>query len=159
MFVLTAITLLSAQKYEDFSLPDINNNEVKLSEHIGKGIVILDFWATWCQPCVKLLPEMDKIHQEFEDVTVIAINVDNPRLVNKAKGQVRSQKYSFVTLFDTNQTVMKKYRVSSIPQTFVYDTEGKVIYEHSGYTKGDETKLREIILANRKKIEQQVEEE
>jgi len=138
---------LLAQQVNDFTLTDANNNEVKLSDHLGKGIVILDFWATWCQPCMKLLPEMDKIQSEFEDVTILAINVDTPRLLNKAKAQVRSQKYSFLTLFDTNQTVMKRFQVTTIPHTFILDSTGKILFEHTGYSKGDEVELREKILS------------
>lgn len=147
---LLTFSMLQGKQFNDFTLPDIDNNEVRLADLVGEGIIILDFWATWCQPCMRLMPELDKINQDYEEVQIIGVNVDNPRSMNRAKSLVRSNRYSFQTLYDTNQDVMKKYQVTSIPHTIMIDREGKVVYEHIGYQRGDEKELRE-------KIEEQLE--
>ena len=139
MFLFTA--LLNSEPVQPFSLPDINNENVNISEFMGDNLIVLDFWASWCAPCMRLLPELDKIDQDFDNVKVITISIDNPRSVSRAKSLIRSQRYNFLTLFDTDQEIMKRFQVTSVPHTFLIDMEGKVVYEHTGYTRGDEEKL------------------
>ncbi|MBW6515177.1 MAG: TlpA family protein disulfide reductase [Candidatus Cloacimonetes bacterium] len=139
--ILMLFGVLNSEPIRNFTLPDVNNQNVNIADHIGKGLIVIDFWASWCAPCMQLLPEIEKIHREYEDVKVITINIDRPRDVNKAKSLLRSQKYTFTTLFDTNQDVMKQFNVSSIPHTFLISLDGEIVYEHIGYTRGDEAKL------------------
>lgn len=136
------VFMLSSETVQDFSLPDINNNNVSFSDHLGEGLIILDFWASWCAPCMRLLPELDKIHSDYDNVTVITISIDNPRSVNRAKSLIRSQRYSFITLFDTNHEIMKRFQVTTVPHTFLISPSGAVLYEHTGYTRGDEESLK-----------------
>lgn len=145
MLLLMMTISLQSEAVRDFTLPDMNNQNVTLSSFLDKGPVILDFWASWCAPCMRLLPELEKIHAEYDNVTVVAVNIDNPRSVNRAKSHIRSQKHTFVTLFDTNQEVMKQFQVTSIPHTFLLNENGVIVYEHTGYTRGDEEELREEV--------------
>ena len=138
-------TFLYSGSIRDFTLPDINNQQVKLSSLTGDNIVVLDFWASWCVPCTRLMPELEKIHKDFENVTVVTVSIDNPRALNRAKSMIRSQGYSFISLFDTNQDVMKQYQVTTVPHTFILDRDGTIVYEHTGYTRGDEKGLIEKI--------------
>ena len=147
--VIIMISILDGSPIQEFSLPDVNNQNVNISDYIGQTLFVLDFWASWCSPCMLFMPELEKIHNEYDDVTVITINVDNPRSVNRAKSLLRSQRYSFVTLFDTNQDIMKRYQVTSIPHTFLVNLAGEIVYEHVGYTRGDETKLKAEIEKHR----------
>ncbi len=136
----------SIDTVRNFSLPDINDREVSLYDYVGEEVVIMDFWASWCAPCMRLMPELDKIHNEHEGVTVIAISIDNPRSINRAKSMIRSQNYSMVALFDTNQEIAQRFQVTSVPHTFVIGYDGEIIYEHTGYSRGDEEELLEKVL-------------
>ena len=139
--LLFVFTQLNGQPVQNFTLPDINNQNISIADHLGKNLIVLDFWASWCAPCMLLLPELEKIEQAYDKVSVISVSIDNPRSVSRAKSLLRSQRYSFLTLFDTNQDVMKQFQVTTVPHTFLLNQAGEVVYEHSGYTRGDEAKL------------------
>jgi len=157
--ILFTTSLLNSEPVLDFSLPDVNNQSFKLSDHIGEKVIVIDFWASWCAPCMRLLPELDKIDQAHEDVIVIAINVDNPRSVNRAKSLIRSQKYSLITLYDTNQEIMNRFQVTTIPHTLLLNFDGEIVYEHNGYTRGDENELLKEIEQELSKQESEIKQQ
>ncbi len=159
--IIVLISLLNSEPIQEFSLPDINNQSFSIANHLGEKMIVIDFWASWCAPCMRLLPELDKIDQTYEDVMVIAVSVDNPRSVNRAKSLIRSHKYSFVTLYDTNQEIMNRFQVTTVPHTFLINLDGEIVYEHTGYTRGDEEKLLDRIEQEltQKQVEPEVREQ
>jgi thiol-disulfide isomerase/thioredoxin len=117
-----------------FALPKITANgalgdRVSLADVRGK-IVILDFWATWCQPCLKAMPRLEAFQQKHAtDVVVIAINIDDPaeaRLVFDEAG------YKAITLLMGDQATSDRYDVGVIPHTVVIDRQGVVRAVHRG---------------------------
>ena len=88
LFILTAAFFFlavpaSAQKAIDFALRDLDGNTVRLSDHIGEKVILVDFWATWCVPCVKELPHFQRFHETYADkgLLILAITVDGPETV------------------------------------------------------------------------------
>jgi len=71
--IIVLISLLNSEPIQEFSLPDINNQSFSIANHLGEKMIVIDFWASWCAPCMRLLPELDKIDQTYEDVMVIAV--------------------------------------------------------------------------------------
>ena len=61
--LLFVFTQLNGQPVQNFTLPDINNQNISIADHLGKNLIVLDFWASWCAPCMLLLPELEKIEQ------------------------------------------------------------------------------------------------
>ncbi len=140
-----SFNLSALEKAPDFKLENMKGKQVKLSKFLEEGLVILDFWATWCVPCKKALPELSRIHEEYDSVNVVTICTDKPRKIDKAKAYVKSNKYKFKTLFDTNKKVTNLYKVTNIPRTFLIAPDGTILYDHLGYNKGDEKHLEEEI--------------
>ncbi len=132
----------------DFSLPDLSQKTVTLSSLLDKGPVVLDFWATWCGPCVRELPRIQELHEEFGDgnVTFVGICDDGPKTLSRVKPFVRGRKLTFTILLDTENEVMRKYKISNLPYTCIVDTSGAIAYGHLGYKPGDEKELREKLL-------------
>jgi peroxiredoxin len=132
-------------KAADFSLKDLKGETVKLSDLYGKGPIIINFWATWCKPCIKELPHLDKIQKDYKEkgVEVLAISEDSPWSVSKVKSFVAGNKYTFTVLLDTNGKVMRKYGLLGTPYTLIISSEGEVVFKHFGYRPGDEVSLRE----------------
>lgn len=115
----------------DFELELLDGEKFRLSEQGGK-VIILDFWATWCGPCRKSLPLVDRLAKEFRSkgVELYAINVgEKPE---EATSMLSKLNLRMNVPLDRDSAVSGKYLVSSIPRTVVIDREGKVIALFSG---------------------------
>ena len=113
----------------DFGVLDAEGNEVRLSDYIGKPIV-LNFWASWCPPCKSEMPEFDHVYQEMgADVLFMMVDlVDGQReTVETGAAYVREQGFSFPVFYDTKGEAGYAYGVSSIPTTIFIDSEGWII--------------------------------
>lgn len=132
----------------DFSLKNLSGQTVSLSDLLDEGPVLLDFWATWCGPCIKELPFIQNLHEEFSDsgITIVGISEDGTKTVSKVKPFIKTRRYTFPVLLDTNQQVMRMFKISSIPYVCIIDTSGELFYSHIGYKPGDEKELRKKIL-------------
>ncbi|RLC47185.1 MAG: hypothetical protein DRI23_11615 [Candidatus Cloacimonadota bacterium] len=144
--VLLAIQLAAAEKAGDFKLENIEGKQVKLSDFQKEGLVILDFWATWCVPCKNSLPKLNELHKKYDNVNVVTICTDKPRKKSEAISHVKSNKFKFHTLFDSKKVVQKQFNVTNIPFSLIIDQDGTILYEHTGYQRGDEKHYEEIII-------------
>jgi len=123
----------------DFTLEDLDGNKVSLSDYKGK-IVILDFWATWCHPCVEELPHIQKLHEKFkeEEIVVLTINMDWEK--EKVRSFMEKHEYTFKVLLCTDE-VRKAYGVTGIPSVFVIDKQGMIQANYVGYGEDIEQKI------------------
>lgn len=103
----------------------LDGTKFKLADHKSK-IVILDFWASWCGPCLQAMPLVDKVAHEFADqgVELIAINLEETP--EKVKAALERLKLKTTVALDQNGRVAERYGVTSIPQTVIINREGKV---------------------------------
>ena len=131
----------------DFVLPDLKGKNFKLYENLEKGPVVINFWATWCAPCIEEMKKVKKLHKEYSQkgVQFLAISVDDPKTVGRVKSFVKSHRYPFKILLDTNSEVLKLLQGTVPPYTVVLNKKGEIVYTHVGYRKGDEKKLKEQI--------------
>jgi len=116
----------SGDRAPAFALPAIEQGgalgrKVTLASETGK-IVVLDFWATWCKPCLASLPRLDALAKRHRDVAVIAINLDDPK---EARDLFDAEHYQMLLLADDGDTRVR-YGVSGIPHTVVIDRDGMV---------------------------------
>lgn len=138
-----------AQKAIDFTLKDLDGNLRRLSDYFQKNVILIDFWATWCVPCVKELPHFQKFYDKYKEkgLIVFAITVDGPETVAMVMPFVKSYKYNFPVLLDTESKVIALYNPRVIlPYTILIDREGKIKHVHQGYSLGDEKVMEEEIL-------------
>lgn len=144
--MLILVQLSALEKASDFKLENMKGKQVKLSDFLEKGPVILDFWATWCEPCKKELPALSKIQDMYKDsLTVITISCDKPRKKDKAKAYIKAQKLNVVNLFDTKKDVQKLFNVTNIPRTLIIAPDSTIIFDHTGYQRGNEKYIIEAI--------------
>ncbi|RBP05565.1 thiol-disulfide oxidoreductase ResA [Rossellomorea aquimaris] len=110
----------------DFKLETLDGRTIKLSDYRGKG-VFLNFWGTWCKPCEKEMPYMEKSYQQFKEkgVETLAVNIgESDFIVNKF---VDKYDLSFTFPMDRNRDLLEIYGVGPIPTTFLINPEGKVV--------------------------------
>jgi thiol-disulfide isomerase/thioredoxin len=121
----------------DFKLQDLNGKTVKLSDFKGKP-VLLDFWATWCQPCRDAIPGIEKLHKAYSDQGLVVLGVsmdqggwDSVRTFVKERGM------TYIILKGTDD-VSSDYQVRTIPMLVIIDKTGKVVKRHLGIGGDDE---------------------
>ena len=107
----------------DFTLVDLEGNEVTLSDFRGKAVFI-NFWATWCPPCRAEMPEIEAVYQEYKDKDVVVIGVDILEPEDVVRQFVEQGSYSWIFILDTTGAVSDDYRITAIPTSFFIDREG-----------------------------------
>ena len=149
LFIGVAAGTEDKKRARDFTLRDLNGKNYILSENIGKGPIIINFWATWCLPCYDEMKELKKLYNRYSNINlqILSVSIDDVKTISKVKITVRANKYPFKVLLDSNQSVYKNYQLSGIPHLFLIDKNGVIIYSHKGYKKGDEKILEEKLQA------------
>lgn len=136
-----------SQVVKNYTLQDISNNQVALYTLKGEKITVLDFWTTWCKPCRKAIPELNKIFTEFKDkgVQVVGVNCDGPRTTAQVPGVSRSLAINYPVLVDVNMDIANSLNIGSFPTLIILDQKNKVQYFHEGFIPGDEDEIVEAI--------------
>jgi len=134
----------------DFTLQDQYGNTHTLADYEGKTI-FLNFWATWCPPCRREMPEIQMLHEEYsseEDPSVVIIGVAAPEYGNEGSVEditafLEENGYTYPVLMDTTAELFMSYGIYSYPTTFMIDSNGNVF----GYVTGqlNEDMMRSII--------------
>lgn len=120
------VTLLEVgDKAPDFALVDLEGNDHKLSDYKGQG-VFLNFWGTWCKPCAKEMPAMDRQYEAFSNdgVQVLAVNIAQ----SDFEVQSFADQYglSFPVVIDKTKSVMTAYNIRPLPTTVLVNPEGNI---------------------------------
>jgi thiol-disulfide isomerase/thioredoxin len=139
---------LAAVKAGD-TFPDLTTFKLegKLPADLTNKVVMIDFWASWCDPCKDSFPVMDELQKRYgpKGFAIIAINVDENRA--EMEDFLKKNNVSFTLVRDAGQKLVEKTGISTMPSSFILDRTGKVRFYHPGY-RGNET---------RKKYEQEIE--
>lgn len=109
----------------DFALVDMNGEKHQLSDYKGKG-VFLNFWGTWCKPCEREFPLMDKQYQVYKDqgLEILAVNIgESDFAVQKF---IDRKGLTFPVLIDDKKSVMETYKINPLPTTLLINPNGKI---------------------------------
>lgn len=129
------------------ALPDLQGHKRTLADYRGK-VVLVNFWASWCPPCVREMPSMQRLNAALKDrpFVIVTVNMDETReeittFLHKLKI------HDFVVLMDRGGKVLQRWKVHVFPTSFVLDAKGKLRYAFAGAPEWDEGKVRKQIEA------------
>jgi thiol-disulfide isomerase/thioredoxin len=135
----TAATEPQAPPAPDFTVYDADGNEVRLSDFVGKPVV-LNFWASWCGPCQGEMPDFQQMYQQYGDeIQFMMVNLtDGSReTVSSASAFVKNKGYTFPVFYDTDLDAATVYGVYSIPITILIDAQGSYVAHAAGAVTAD----------------------
>ena len=152
---LTAIALLSSMSIaQNRTLPSVDvktldgsSINITALENNGKPIVI-SFWATWCKPCKKELNTIAEVYEDWQDETgvkLVAISIDDTRSMAKVAPYVNASDWDYEVYLDPNGDLKRAMGVSTVPHTFLLNSNKEIVWQHKGYIDGDEDELLEQI--------------
>lgn len=137
------------KRLPDITISTLQGKPVNIQNYVTKGkITVLSFWATWCSPCKRELDAVSELLPGWVkdyNTQLIAISIDNARALTQVKPIIEEKGWKFEVLIDSKQALQQALNFQAIPQTFVVDTEGNIVYQHEGYTPGDELELEKVI--------------
>jgi thiol-disulfide isomerase/thioredoxin len=133
---------LTGQVAADFKLKALDGKEFSLQDLKGK-FVLLDFWATWCIPCRRDLPVIEKLHQEFHRKGLVVLGVNADEEVEKVNEFLPTAKLTYPILPTADSGIVPNYSVKAFPTVVLIDADGKIVFYHVGA--GGEKALRESL--------------
>ena len=113
------------REHPEFSLQDLSGKTWTFADLRGK-VVLLNFWATWCPPCRKEMPDLQTLHDRFQSKGFVVLGISDEE-ATKVEPFIRKRKVSFPVLLDPGRKVNEMFVVEGIPKTFVYDRQGKLV--------------------------------
>jgi thiol-disulfide isomerase/thioredoxin len=127
-----------------FKLPLLGGGEFDLAKEKGR-IVVLDFWATWCGPCIKSLPGLIEAMSAFpgEQVKLIGVNQSEP--AEQVKRFLETRRWPLTVVMDAGQSVARQYGVDGIPHTVIVGPDGNVVWVKTGYSPNGATEAASAI--------------
>lgn len=121
----------------DFTLRTLSGSNMRLQEQRGQ-VVLVNFWATWCGPCRKEMPHLNRIADKYKSSGLVLMGVNVDDNVKNAADLSAKLGVNFPVLLDTDKKVSRLYDLNSMPSTMVIDRSGRVRYVHRGYQDGYE---------------------
>lgn len=124
---------------ENFSTDKLAND--------GKPMII-DFWATWCKPCIE---ELNAIHEEYATwqketgVKLVSISIDDARTMNRVAPFINGKGWAYESYIDPNGDFKRAMNVNMPPHTFVVNGKGEIVWQHVGFTEGNQDELYEVV--------------
>lgn len=143
--LLFPASVLAAEVALDFSGTELRDERtIRLADYRGK-VVFIDFWASWCPPCLLSLPAYEKMRNEIgsEEFEIIAINVDENTL--NGLEFLEDHPVSYPVLADPEGDIGIPYGIRSLPKSFLLDRDGLIIQSYGNFKAGDEISLKQEI--------------
>jgi thiol-disulfide isomerase/thioredoxin len=122
---------------------DLGGAAFDLAETLAAGPTVITFWATWCKPCRRELPELQKLLEIYGErgLQVVAVNGDGPVDQAKIRPYVNALAFTFTVIPDPDGEIRRRFQVEVFPTTLLVDPGGRIVHRQVGYRRGDEAIL------------------
>ncbi|MCM8854263.1 MAG: TlpA family protein disulfide reductase [Candidatus Thiodiazotropha sp.] len=135
----------------DFSLPDLTGKIHQITDYRGKAY-ILNFWATWCAPCIKEMPALERAAEILQEQEILVLTVNSGETRQEIEKFINKTPIKLPILLDGNSKVMDKWKVLALPTSYIVDVEGMVVARVVGGQEWDDpsvlTQIRALTSAS-----------
>ena len=134
LFVFLGVFNLCAEEVapQNFSLPQLDDKIFNVSDFLGKKIIVINFWASWCKTCSEEIPQLVAFKNTLGSDKAIFLGINTGEKASKASKFNKREGYPYLVLVDKDKTVAKKYNVLGLPQTIIISKDGKkIVYRGS----------------------------
>jgi|TARA_B110000459_G_scaffold137449_1_gene149968 cytochrome c biogenesis protein CcmG/thiol:disulfide interchange protein DsbE len=147
--LLSTISISQNRTLPSVDVKTLDGSSINITalENNGKPIVI-SFWATWCKPCKKELNTIAEVYEDWQvetGVKLVAISIDDTRSMAKVAPYVNASDWDYEVYLDPNGDLKRAMGVSTVPHTFLLNSNKEIVWQHKGYIDGDEDELLEQI--------------
>jgi peroxiredoxin len=143
-----ASTTAVVEQPPDFELDAITGDSVRLGELVGKHVILLDFWATYCDPCLQAMPHLQKTYAQYREqgFVVLGISIDGPESVAHVRSTVAKLGVEFPILLDSESRVVALYNPrTSAPYSVLIGRDGRILTRQEGFTTGNAAAMEDAI--------------
>lgn len=150
-FAIVCISFLTnAQTVPNFLLKDIDNQTQSFENLKGEKLTLIDFWATWCKPCIKAIPKLNEIYNEYKEkgVNIIGINCDGPRSISKVEPMSKALAIQYPVLLDIDSDLRIDLDINYYPTIVMVNQKNEIVWIHEGYGHSDDKLIVEQIEKN-----------
>ena len=150
--LLSSLSILDAAQRSiapRFATRTVQGEKISLDALRARGPVLLDFWATWCKPCLAAIPEIEKLHAELggRGLSIVGISVDGPRNFAKVRPFAKRVGITYPVVLDEDGSLQQRYQAIVMPTTVLIDTAGVIVKVMQAYRPGEIEMLRAEIEA------------
>lgn len=132
----------------DFELDSLTGESVRLADLVGKRVILLDFWATYCDPCLTAMPHLQTLYERYnqQGFVVLGISIDGPESIANVRSTVARLGVEFPVLLDVDSRVVAQYNPrTSAPFSVLIGRDGRILVQQEGFTTGNEQALDEAV--------------
>jgi thiol-disulfide isomerase/thioredoxin len=152
LFIMAILLLANLNAKDLGKIPSVKlknlKNETVDSKNFSNGgkPFIINFWATWCKPCVEELKTIHELYPKWQKETgvkIFAVTIDDTRNSKKVAPFINGRGWKYDVILDENSDFKRAMNVNNPPHTFLCNGKGEIVFQHNGFAPGDEKKLYE----------------
>ena len=132
----------------DFSARDTDGATFRLSDHLGKEVILMDFWATWCTPCMDEMPHLESLYEadKAKGLLVVGVSIDGPETIADVPSFAKRHDMNFPVILDEDSRIVSLYNPKrSAPLSVLIDRKGHIVKVRESYNPGDEKFIQEDV--------------
>lgn len=144
--VATVAAVDAGSRAPELGARTLDGRPIRMADLRGK-VVIVDFWASWCEPCREELPALDRLYQRYREQGLVVVGVSVDRTERNARGFLRRNSVSFPIIHDEGHRIADRYSPPRMPSSYIVDRRGVIRHVHEGFRSGDERRIEREVRA------------